>query len=358
MQMEPQADIAYSAGDWILNSGIQEASGGVARFYLTDRQKNAAISTEITGYSASTFVDMYRCTGDRRFLDAARKAADYLNRAWQTDAWAMPFECDPSIPQYTYLFDSGIIVRGLLAVWRACGDATSLETAKRIAGSMRQDFHTGQEFSPILDLPAKSKVPYEQRWSRSPGCYQLKAGLAWRQLWEITQDESDLAPYLELLNLSVSTHNAFLPGADSEALVMDRLHAYCYFLEGLLPVAQERTFGDVLASGIRQVAELVSRIGPKVLRSDVVAQLLRIRLFADQYGMLALDLNAAAGEAALLQSFQVKREDRRVHGGFWFARTAEGLLPFVNPVSTAFSYQALRMWSARQQDTLDWRLLI
>jgi hypothetical protein len=50
---------AERAAGWFLNSGIQEASGGVARYYRSDTRRNARISTEITGYAVSTFVYLH-----------------------------------------------------------------------------------------------------------------------------------------------------------------------------------------------------------------------------------------------------------------------------------------------------------
>ena len=47
------------AGKWLLDSGIQEPCGGVARFYRSETGKNKPISTEITGYSASALVYLF-----------------------------------------------------------------------------------------------------------------------------------------------------------------------------------------------------------------------------------------------------------------------------------------------------------
>ena len=62
-------------GAWLLHSGIQEPSGGVARYYLADARENRAVSTEITGYAVSTFTYLHALTGDGRYLDAAVRGA-------------------------------------------------------------------------------------------------------------------------------------------------------------------------------------------------------------------------------------------------------------------------------------------
>ena len=56
--------LLQAAGAWFLNSGIQDSSGGVARFYHTGIARRARVSTEITGYTVSTLVFLYERTGE------------------------------------------------------------------------------------------------------------------------------------------------------------------------------------------------------------------------------------------------------------------------------------------------------
>ncbi len=307
--------VCQAAGEWFLKSGIQESNGGVARYYFSDRQCNAPLTTEITAYYAGGLLAMYQQSRESRYLDAALKAALYLVRAWDEEASAMPCECDSEGKKYSYFFDNGIIVRSLLALWRECGNSDFLSMAQKVGDSMARDFSDGKNFSPILELPTKTPLPYEPaRWSRSPGCYQLKAAMGWYELGLATKDERYDAFYRNLLDASLVSHASFLPGVDSEIPVMDRLHAYSYFLEGLLPAVEERACAEAMADGINRAAGFVRRISPVFLRSDVVAQLLRARLFADQHGVLPLDEAASQEEIETLQSFQSDDSDVRLSG--------------------------------------------
>jgi hypothetical protein len=84
-------------------------------------------------------------------------------------------------------------------------------------------------------------------------------------------------------------------------------------------------------------------------RSDVNAQLLRVRLAAHHLGSVPLDENAARDEASHIESFQALDSlDVRTRGGFWFGRKGEQIMPFSNPVSTAFCFQALALWNDHQ----------
>jgi len=331
------------AGDWFLRSGIQEPSGGVARYYRADLERSHRVSTEITGYAASTFVYLHSLTGDQRFLDRALAAGRFLaGVAWDPASCVLPFELDP--PAFTYFFDCGIAVRGLLSVWRATGGAEFLAVAAMLGDSMARDFTAGPaEFHPILSLPDKRPMPRDAaRWSQSPGCYQLKSAMAWWDLSEATGDLAFHEPYEALLPAAIQDAHGFLPGHPVRAKVMDRLHAYLYFLEGLLPRATEATCAAVIREGIARVGESLREIAPECERSDVYAQLLRLRLYAAE--IAPLDRAAAHEEAERLAAFQAASADPRVDGGFYFGCAAGAFLPYINPVSTAFALQALALW--------------
>lgn len=343
---------ADRAGRWLLHSGIQDANGGVARYYRSDIGCNNPISTEITGYAVSTLVYLHALSGEQGYLDRAALAARFLARAaWDADRDAMPFEYGPSAngagPR-TYFFDCGIIARGLLAAWRATGEDEFFDAAGRCGRAMLRDFHAGgAEFHPVLTLPDKVPFARDDRWSRAPGCYQLKSALAWHDLDHAAACAEFSEAYGRVLEDALRTHAGFLPGNPERLKVMDRLHAYSYFLEGMLPRADEPRCAAAIREGIARLAGWLRAIAGEFARSDVYAQLLRMRLFADWMGVEPLDFTAACEEAEALAAFQCDDPDPRMDGGFWFGRRDGRWLPYVNPVSTGFALQALAMWQER-----------
>ncbi len=126
------------AGGWFLTSGIQEPNGGVARFYRADLGCNRAISTEITGYTASALAYLHSVTGDDAYLDRARHTAHFLARhAWDADADNFPFEYGEGAESKMYFFDCGIIVRGLAGRLAAEGaNKASGPSAARTGGRL------------------------------------------------------------------------------------------------------------------------------------------------------------------------------------------------------------------------------
>jgi hypothetical protein len=344
------------AGHWFLDSGIQESSGGVARYYRSDLGANAGVSTEITGYAVSALLYLHQRTGQPQYLEAGLRAARFLaNTAWDARLGTFPFEHSKNGTQphaLAYFFDCGIIVRGLLAAWRMSQDDQLRDTAIAGGRSMVVDFRAAEAIHPILALPDKNPLAYAARWSAAPGCYQLKSAMAWYELFEATGDSEFLRAYEAAVESALRSESSFLPGASSREQVMDRLHAYLYFLEGLLPVLDRPECVKAFRAGLDRVAAYIQEIAPTFARSDVYAQLLRARLYGEMAN-IPLDLHAAAHEAEQAASFQLESSNIRVGGGFLFGRKGADGLPYVNPVSTAFCLQALTQWDDRKNNAFE-----
>ena len=301
-------------------------------------ERNAPVSSEITGYAVSAFLYLHSLTGDDRYRKAGLRSAHFLvDQGWDRASMTFPFE--PGSDR-AYFFDIGIIIRGLLAAARATGDSIFKELAKTAALSLAFDFLGENEFAPVISLPQKQAPPYEPRWSRMPGCYQLKSAVAWKEVGEEHGDRM----FHVALGSALATHESFLPGEEDRERVMDRLHAYGYFLEALLWVADRPEARKALEYGIEKAAGLFRDIAPQFERSDVSAQLLRVRLIAHHLHGMPLDERAACHEASRCASFQIVSESQVLNGGFWFGSKAGAILPFANPVSTAFAMQALQLW--------------
>jgi hypothetical protein len=320
------------AGRWLLDSGICEPSGGFARYYDAETGKNRAVSTEISGYAASALIYLFHITGDEVYLARARSTARFLLDTWDRGLRTFPFE---TASGFSYFFDCGIIIRGLLAVWRETRDEQLLDVSRAAAHGMIADFGAGREYHPILALPEKEPLTRTEQWSRAPGCYQLKAAMAWWDVAEITGDSALRDAYFEMVEAALATHSSFLPAGSRAHSVVDRLHAYGYFLEGLLPVLDRPECAKAYGEGIVSISKLVNEIR-SFERSDVYAQLLRARIYIGGDG---------AAEADALAAFQAVSDDPRVNGGFFFGRRDGRMSPHVSPVSTVFALQALEMGS-------------
>jgi hypothetical protein len=340
-----------AAARWFLASGIRESGGGVARFYYSDRRENARISTEITAYSVGALLDLAQATGQEPLRAAAIASGRFLTRAaWDEREQTFPFEwaAGGALPAHrAYFFDCGIIARALARLWRETRDEEFLEGATRAARTMLADFLNSVDIHPILELPGKRPAARDTRWSTVSDCYQAKAALGWLEVADATGDKAYVDAFERTLADGLRTHAAFPEGEQPRERVMDRLHSYSYFLEALLARAERPEAAAALADGIARCARLLREVRPRFERSDVPAQLLRVRLAAERFG-IALDAAAAREEASWCAAFQWRSEDPALDGGYCFGRKGDAWLAFANPVSTAFCAQALEWWRRRE----------
>lgn len=327
----------------------------MARFYRSDIGRNQSVSTEITGYTASTLIYLFELTGDDEYLHRAELTARFLlERSWDQQLRTFPFELPPFSDENgyrAYFFDCGIIVRGLLDVWRWTREPRLLEVATAASRAMIADFRNGGDFHPVLALPGKEALPRTDQWSRSPGCYQLKAALAWWDVANITGDDGLRNAYFEMLDSALASHRDFPCAAKMPHRTMDRLHAYGYFLEGMTPVLDRADCARAYAVALDSMACHLRGIAPVFARADVYAQLLRARIYSA--AAIPLDASSAAEEADALGTFQASSQDPRIDGGFHFGISCGEISPHMNPVSTAFAVQALAMWQAYENGGID-----
>lgn len=264
MFLAPTDPSIDAAGRWFLQSGIQEAQGGVARYYRSDLGQNAPVSTEITGYTLSALLFLYQRTGGPAYLEAGLRAARFLTRvAWDAQLGTFPFELPVNgVSAPAYFFDCGIIVRGLLYAWRITKDIEFRDAAIAGGRAMLADFPSDSGLNPILLLPQKRPRAWEPRWSASPGCYQLKSALAWQELFEVTGDQAFSRGYESALEAALDNYPHFLPGDPDQHQVMDRLHPYSYFLEGLLPVIDRPDCAAAFRIGVDRAGRYLREIAP------------------------------------------------------------------------------------------------
>jgi hypothetical protein len=101
--------------------------------------------------------------------------------------------------------DNGFSISGLLAVWRHTRSPRLLEVASACGRAMARDFLTETAIHPILQMPSRAPLPYERRWSREPGCFQLKSAMAWYDLAEATSDDTFTLWYERALRMALDS---------------------------------------------------------------------------------------------------------------------------------------------------------
>ena len=153
--------------------------------------------------------------------------------------------------------------------------------------------------------------------------------------------------YESALEAALNNDREFLPGDAERLRVMDRLHAYSYFLEGLLPVLDRPECATAFRNGVDRAGRYLREIAPVIRAFGCLRAGASGPAAGDALGALPLDLSAARMRPSRrpVSKSTIKRSthQRRIP-----VRPQKGRkLPFANPVSTAFCVQALALWEDR-----------
>lgn len=356
---------------WLNSSGIQDESGGVSRYYRHQTASSQPvahqpISTAVTGYFIRSLLWANRFSGDEPSERARLAGRFLLEHSFDLSREVFPFEHPMGArppASLAYFFDCGMTIRALLQLAKATEDPSYLECAERcgLVMSTRMATVDGGFFA-LFDIDADRPFTDSGSWSVQAEVHQLKVGLAFLELFEATGRGEFEHATQGLRKWCLRRHESFLstdePAPDK---IVSQVYAYACFLEGLLPVAAlEQDSARALQFGILQIENLLGEYSEEYQRCDVIAQLLRLRLYADNYGVMELDYNSAAEEAAVVEAFQVQSPDPKIDGGFAFARRNGEIILDINPTATIFAIQALSMWDEGQQGAFrdPWETLI
>jgi hypothetical protein len=350
---------------WLAISGIQNQSGGVSEGFHADTRTYSPISTTATGYYIAAQLWSQRFSRGALPATASRAGSFLLEHAFNMSAEMFPVRVgdnDEEEAHLAYFLDCTVVVRSLTQLWDSTKDPAFLECAERCGLALHSRMPTVDgAFFPIYDFKTDRAYAEVGSWREEMGVPQLKGGLALLELYKATGRGEFEHDAEALRKWCLRRHESFLPGEVDDAKIIERLHAYCLFLEGLLPgVALDADSGRILQFGILRVENFLDEFGPELQRCDVLAQILRLRLYADKLGLMELDYKRAEDEAAAIVEFQTQSADPKSDGAFTRYRHTTNSRPQLDLTATVFAMQALEMWDQAEEGGLrdPWEVLI
>lgn len=350
---------------WLAISGIQDQSGGVSEGFREETGEYAPISTTATGYYIAAQLWSQRFSRGALPATASRAGGFLLERAFDMSAEMFPLHLgdnDEEQARLAYFFDCTVVVRSLVQLWDSTKDTAFLDCAERCGLALHSRMPTVDgAFFPIYDLKTDRAYADTGSWRVEMDVPQLKGGLALLELYKATGRGEFEHDAEALRKWCLQRHESFLPGEVDDAKIIERLHAYCLFLEGLLPgVALDAESGRVLQFGILRVENFLDEFGAELQRCDVIAQILRLRLYADKLGLMELDYKRAEEEATAIIEFQTQSVDPKTDGAFTLFRGTAQSRPQLDLTATVFALQALEMWDQAEEGGLrdPWEVLI
>ncbi len=334
---------------WLTRSGIQDESGGLAGSYRAPAGQYEGVLTTATGFFISGLLRCAEYPPENPPKQAMAAGRVLIEKAYdtETELFVSDFDSAGNNPRkWAYFLDCLIAIRALIDLWKATKDSAYIGCAEKCGiGIKRNLSRMDGSFFPVHDLARDMPYEADEPWSLQSAVHHLKALPVFLELTEATGLYEFKAMGEDLLQWTLKRHESFLePDSDSERL-MSRLHGYCYFLEGLLPEAgRDPDCSRALQYGLLEIENISQEIGHDYHRCDVIAQLLRLRLYADRLGIMELDFQQAENEAAAIEELQVQSADPKIDGGFAFALKASTPVQHYNPATTVLAIQALQMW--------------
>jgi hypothetical protein len=179
-------DKLNKAVDWLARSGIvndnpsrTDTFGSVSSFLDTARGEYAYAYSEITGYALTAFAYLYHIYHDDIFLELANNASKWLGeKAFDNKIGGCfcryDYDARDFKPRRVCSFDNGMILNGLVSLYRITKDPDLLELAVKIADWLVFDMQNedGSFNVRYVYSRGRPRISFSyDKWSSQPGAF-------------------------------------------------------------------------------------------------------------------------------------------------------------------------------------------
>lgn len=369
------AEITNEAISWLVNSGIQiksdnqEISGGVASWHDEKTRTKPYLYSEITGYALTLLTWLYSQDRDNRYLECARNAAQWLMQPHIRDKFQRGYRCLMPLEESSfdykhdkvYTFDCGIILNGLVNLFRVTQDERYLEEAMS-AGDwlIRETQNLDGSVRPVFDLAKSEWLTNDEEWSMCSGPFHCKIGIGLVNLFEATGELRYRMATERLCDYAMGLQLPDGRFVTSLANNGTNMHAHAYAAEGLWAVGTLLDRQDYLQSS-KDATQWLFRMQlpdgrvPRHfynskpvyhVRVDVLLQALRLAKLHARCGELS-ELPPGGLEKLTEVILKYRAEQNgslSVRGAFYFGNSSKGhAILHVNTWVTLFAIQTFKL---------------
>ncbi|MBI4708377.1 MAG: hypothetical protein HY761_10725 [Candidatus Omnitrophica bacterium] len=249
-----------------------------------------------------------------------------------------------------FSFDTGMALYGMVSLYQESAELKFLDAAKKMANFLvdRMQNKDGS-FAPVYNAKDNLVVQSFDKWSNQPGAFLTKACMGLIELFRLTKEikfkKSALAQAEFGLSLQDNSGRFITNQADNTT----HLHPHSYSGEGFLYLGAllkndkfidaarksvEWSFENLNENGINEVFNPSTRSFNDFQRTDILAQVLRLGL------IFSLSKNKTDSLRDYLLQFQYCWDNLKQAGGFLYSRKD----PHINSWCTMFSLQALAIY--------------
>jgi hypothetical protein len=360
------------AQQWLLGSGIQnpagtkdqhgkDVSGSFNAWFNPVTKSYSYIYSEISGYAMTTLTYLYKETQDARYLENARKIGDWIMTV-QGQNGTIPtafYLSEQSVqkPSEIHSFDVGMVLDGLVCLYRESQDARYLDAAKKAADWLISIQRDDGSVPAMIDAASGEIKDNNGTWSTQAGPYHAKNVIGLLNIFDVTQDPRYRDSAMKLCEYALTRQKPdgqFLTYGELDG---SNLHPHTYTCEGLyvagLTLKDDRYMEASKLGTVWALEQSRDGIVPRHKhgetlnfneRVDVLSQVLRM---AALHGIQDERTDAIAEK---LPRYVNHDENPATKGGFIFGKSSTGeSLPHVNAWVTMFALQALRLYGKRDK---------
>jgi uncharacterized protein YyaL (SSP411 family) len=339
--------------------------GSFNAWYDAGIEEHAFAYSEITGYGITLLLFLNKIQPDPILVQRAVVAGNWLiDRATEKQTGGVL--CRLESRQDTFVqrlcaFDNGMCLNGLVNLFKTTGDTRYLNAGMAIADWLISMQKPDGAFYPRYFVDIQQLEHAGNKWSKQPGSYHAKLAIGLLNLADVTQNNQYALTAGKICDWAVSkqlSDGRFVtdPQKDNSFL-----HPVCYTLEGLLVAGQmlrkeqylkaaqtglewiwnhrkeDGGFPAYYTAGKRELAE----------SPDINAQISRLYLLLNARERVRHDEKEVDASIGHLLRYQCLRDDYRALGGFvsgeaWFLdEYPNGIPDHVNAWVTMFVLQTL-----------------
>jgi len=299
------SQIFHDNVNWLINSGIRIQSGPNKGAFFGWKNLNPPsypfIYSEITGYAITCLSWIYSEIRNIKALEAAKESSAWIIRNLDGDLLVAGYMQDDKFTQkgnltdQIYAFDNGVIVTGLLNLYKLVQDSRILRVTERMIEALLRYFFDGLEITSALLDSSHHETNYgEKKWSTTPGPYHSKLSFALLDLAKLTNNALYAQVSDSLCDFAIKlqkSNGRFVTDRNSDVTF---LHPHLYACEGLIYAGISQCNERYYMKGLHGVMWAVDQINPvtggvprdsgkkSIEQSDCIAQLLRLLILCSR----------------------------------------------------------------------------
>ena len=378
-KVKKQADSVISSNvEWLLKSGIKikdgDDKGALYGWKNLNPPSYPFVYSEITGYAVTCYCWLCSELGRPEGLHAAKEAAQWITRKMNSEfLLAAGYVEEDSFVQkgdlsnQIYLFDNGMVMIGLLNLYKISRKKDLLQFASNMADSLLKHFFNGSNISSaLIDRFYKPVEMNEGKWSTIPGAYHTKLSMGLLELSKLTNN----ANYARISN-AICHFAMSLQKPDGRFEMRPKseityLHPQLYACEGLVYSGTFESNEQYLKSGLQGIVWAAEQLndrgglprdnsGASVEQSDAMCQLLRLLILCYSDLVKLIDESSLTD---MIKKLHMRILEFCIISGNDDRGSVKYQLGFDTACSwcTMFCLQALRLWQKNMESERHGRL--